>query len=211
MDSQVANLFMPLLSIPSDFHSSGLLICQLPADDTSLEAECLASTGTMPDLAGLRLPLRRRQRLAQHLLLHHIAPGAGLLIHSNGKPYLENGPYLSFSHSGDLVGLITSPHPVGLDIQTPDERLVRLAHRFAGPEERAESGEDLLALTTIWSTKEAIFKVFGEGVEFARDVRVRPFTSDDSLLLADYRGHHGSVTFSLRRFWLRGACVVFTL
>ena len=57
---------------------------------------------------------------------------------------------------------------VGVDIvYTNDERLKRISNRTMN-EEEVESG----MLAEVWSLKEAVFKAFGPGVDFKRDIKV---------------------------------------
>ncbi len=93
----------------------------------------------------------------------------------HGRPSLhseEEGqrpPYISISHTADFVAVITSDHPVGIDIERRANRVSRVTSHFLKPDELARllllSKQDdalmSLFLHLSWSAKEAAFKVLG--------------------------------------------------
>lgn len=149
----------------------------------------------------IKLEKRRREWLAARLLLKQLIPDAVVLNHANGKPYIAGGPFISFSHSDHFAALMTASAPCGVDIQRPDPKLARIHSKFILEEDMAKAPADeqsrLRWITIVWSAKEAIFKCFGEHVHFASDVRLHPFTPEDTHLRADYRGVHGTQSFEL--------------
>jgi phosphopantetheinyl transferase (holo-ACP synthase) len=126
----------------------------------------------------------------------------------NGKPVLDSG-HISFSHCSDVVGMMLSDKPVGLDIQKPTEKLLRIRERFCNSRELDLAGDSLEDLTIIWSTKEAVFKVYGENVAFGEQMNV--------LWNGEHETHKCVVsapydrTFSLQREWIEEHLVVYTL
>lgn len=158
---------------------------------------------------------RQKEWLTIRLLMHDLLPERDLLFLPSGKPWVENGPHLSFSHSGVLTGMMISPAACGLDIQFPDSRLFKISHRFCNESEQQNAPQNpdarLAYFTSVWSVKEAIFKCYGSNVDFARDITVHPFNNEHSTIEASYSGTHGKRTFQLSRFWLDGYCVVHTI
>lgn len=62
-----------------------------------------------------------------------------------------------------------APHPIGIDVEAPGERLARVRRRFAGPADipvLEQFGDNLDTLCRLWTAKEAAFKVFGTGLDF---------------------------------------------
>lgn len=109
----------------------------------------------------------------------------------HGRPYLHSVtrsdgsrvPYISISHTSEFAAVITSQHPVGIDIERRGRRVARVSNRFLKPDELARlsllsnmdfdrlsarpeglSAEWLfdLYLHLCWSAKEAAFKVLGQ-------------------------------------------------
>lgn len=80
-----------------------------------------------------------------------------------GKPYLEEGPFFSLSHSGGLIAMAVGEQELGLDLEGPRA----INHKgFIHPE---EEGIDPL---TLWVIKESFMKYTGEGIRQFRSVRV---------------------------------------
>lgn len=95
----------------------------------------------------------------------------------------ESMPYISISHTTDYAAVISSEHPVGIDIERRGNRVARVTSHFLKPDEVARlsllsehesqrlkaqgntalSAEELftLFLHLCWSAKEAAFKVLG--------------------------------------------------
>lgn len=126
---------------------------------------------------GHKLAKRRWEWLATAILLDAAGIHQDLCYAPSGKPFLPDGPHLSLSHGEGLAALLLSDRPCGVDVQKPDEKLFRIRHKFCHPEELAEAmthPDPLAFLTLLWTAKEAVFKVFGENVHFARDIRMGP-------------------------------------
>ena len=150
-------------------------------------------------------PKRQREWLVARHLFHELQIHESLRYLENGKPYLKDGRKISISHSHDLVGaFIHSEKEVGMDIQAPDEKLVKISSRFCNQKEfdfASNSLNPIDVFTIIWSAKEAVFKVFGENIHFAKQMSVRPFELAQSRLKLDFNSKdRGNFTFELTLF-----------
>lgn len=150
-------------------------------------------------------PKRKQEWLAARHLFHNLGIAEIVRYMDNGKPYLLDGRKISISHSKDLVGVFIHPDKeVGIDIQSPDEKLVKISSRFCNAEEfdfAANSANPIEVFTVIWSAKEAVFKVYGENIHFARQMSVRPFKLDDQRISLDFNSDsRGNRTFELTKF-----------
>jgi phosphopantetheinyl transferase len=120
-------------------------------------------------------PYKRLQHLAGRLLLPELYPDFPLeeiLIADTRKPFLEDEQYhFSISHCGNFAAAIaSSENRVGVDIEMVTPRLKLIAHKFLTESEKEylEQWKNLTALylqmlTILWSSKEAIFKWYGNG------------------------------------------------
>jgi phosphopantetheinyl transferase len=128
-------------------------------------------------------PHKKLQHLAGRYLLKylfHDFPLSLILIADTRKPYLENEAYhFSISHCGDFAAAIVSKSKrVGVDIEIPTEKILRIEHKFLHQTEaimiNGWSGIDRqLASTLLWSSKEAMFKWWGNGnVDFSDMLRL---------------------------------------
>jgi 4'-phosphopantetheinyl transferase len=206
---------MPLLIYQSNHNNTGRLLVW-KAKETLEELSLLyrMSTEEEQDFKKIKLEKRKREWLVARILLKIVAPTAELYFAPTGKPMLRDGRWISISHCGELAGLVICEHPVGLDIQGTDEKLEKIAGKFCNTRELEKiKGEKyyLEYLTIIWSVKEAVFKFFGEHVQFNEDIIVHPFHYHQEELKADYRGVHGRMTFELQHVQLRGYHIVMTV
>lgn len=158
-----------------------------------------------------RLPNRRDiERFATLLLLKEAKLEGQLQYSEFGKPVLRDGRFISISHDRNFVGIIIHEVEIGLDIQTVEERIHRIANKFCNEDElkQFQSEEER---TAIWCTKEAIFKYFGTDVPFAENITVTAINWNSEEILANYTGVHGSRIFTLKLMNLNNTFVVYTL
>ena len=85
-----------------------------------------------------------------------------------GKPYLPGYPvHFSLSHTKNAVACAVSDCPIGVDVQEKVEYSPRLADRICSDAERTalENAKDKdVALTALWTKKEALAKCNGKGL-----------------------------------------------
>lgn len=158
-----------------------------------------------------QLPNRRDiERFATLLLLKEANLEDQLQYNEFGKPVLQDGRFISISHDKNIVGIITHEEEIGLDIQTVEERIHRIANKFCNEDElnQFQSTEER---TAIWCTKEAIFKYFGTDVPFAESITVTSIDWTSEKIIANYTGVHGSRIFALKLINLNNTFVVYTL
>lgn len=158
-----------------------------------------------------KIPNRREiERFATLLLLKEANLEDQLHYNEFGKPVLRDGRFISISHDRNFVGIIIQKEEIGLDIQTVEERIHRIANKFCNEDElkQFQSTEER---TAIWCTKEAIFKYFGTDVPFAESITVTAINRNTEEILANYTGVHGSRIFTLKLLTLNNTFVVYTL
>ena len=101
-------------------------------------------------------------------LLYHVMGKYGyqpgeLYFEAGGKPlFLTGGLWFSISHSGGICAAAVSDCPVGVDVERvrPDYR-PSLVERSLTPGERQRYDGDF---TRLWTRKEAVVKLTGEGI-----------------------------------------------
>lgn len=89
-------------------------------------------------------------------------------IHYNmyGKPFLQKCPiHISISHSFHKIAVLTNnSKSTGVDLQHLNNKIFRIREKFLRKEELLRKKDiSLEELTTYWSAKEALFKVYGKG------------------------------------------------
>jgi phosphopantetheinyl transferase len=139
--------------------------------------------GNVPLHRDVTHPHKRLQHLAGRFLLQYLFPDFPyelIQIADTRKPFLPNEQYhFSISHCGDYAAAIVSKtNRVGVDVEEPKEKVLRIADKFLSEEEKKMLNEQCtmnnVQLTTIlWSCKEAVFKWYGDGnVDFKKDINI---------------------------------------
>lgn len=128
-------------------------------------------------------PHKRLQHLAGRYLLRYLFPDfptSLIRIADTRKPFLEDEAYhFSISHCGDYAAVIvSSDYRVGIDIEIPTPKVVRLEQKFLNPDEYLlvqdpDADTHLQKSTMAWSAKEAMFKWWGRGkIDFSEMLRL---------------------------------------
>ena len=195
---------MPLW--PNNIHNQ-LLLWNLTESIESWE-----SLAQLHDYPLKNNPANRRdlERFATYLLLKEEHLEDQIQYNEFGKPQLKDGRFISISHDKNFVGILVHENEVGLDIQTVEERIHRIANKFCNEKELAQfhSTEER---TAIWCAKEAIFKFFGTDVPFAESLTVTAINWSSEEIIANYSGVHGERIFTLKLKNLNNTFVVYTL
>jgi phosphopantetheinyl transferase len=146
--------------------------------------------GNVPQHRDVTHPHKRLQHLAGRFLLQYLFPDFPyelIQIADTRKPFLPNEQYhFSISHCGDYAAaIVSSKERVGVDIEEPVEKILRIQDKFLSGTEKQEFGirnlpspdkivaADYQLQTLLWSAKEAVFKWYGDGgVDFREHIRL---------------------------------------
>ncbi|MEX2230884.1 MAG: 4'-phosphopantetheinyl transferase superfamily protein [Cyclobacteriaceae bacterium] len=149
-------------------------------DETSLAAqvplEKISDSITNPSK---RLEFLAGRALIKGLLNKWNLPYAGLTKDSFGKPYLTASDIqLSLSHSYPYVAAILHRHQnVGIDLEQPKNKLLRIAPRVLSANELADAGTDIVKHCIYWCAKEALVKIYGKkDLIFSKNLLITPFS-----------------------------------
>ncbi len=133
-------------------------------------------------------PLKRLEFLAGRALVKALLaewglPFQGLTKDSYGKPFLTGvNLHMSLSHSYPFVAAILHRKKnVGIDLEQPKDKLLRIAPRVLAPAELADAGTDVIKHCIYWCAKEALIKVYGrKDLVFSRNLLVSPFKREQN-------------------------------
>lgn len=96
-----------------------------------------------------------------------------------GKPFLTGYDLqLSLSHSFPYVAvLVDEKTSVGIDLEQPKEKLLRIAARVHHENELEDMGNDIVKHCIYWCAKESLVKLHGKkDLIFAENMFIEPFT-----------------------------------
>lgn len=113
-----------------------------------------------------------------------------------GKPHLNDGNYISITHSFTFSAVVFSEkNPVGIDIEMQRDKIVKIAHKFTPFEEyKTIANHDALVskLTIVWGAKESLYKIYGKKkLLFLHHIYIEDFTFKEAKTtgVIKYEGH----------------------
>lgn len=126
---------------------------------------------------------KKLEWLAGRILLKHLAESMGIhyegiVKDQFGKPHLKNHLHqISLSHSYPFVAAqIHENKSVGIDIEQPTGKLLKIGSRVLDPIELKDAGTDIIKHCVYWCAKEALYKLYGKrGLLFTNHLKVDPF------------------------------------
>lgn len=131
-------------------------------------------------------PQKRLEYLAGRVLIKELMRGMGLEFFGLykdefGKPFAHRHPIqISLSHSYPYVAaIVDTSRSVGIDLEQPKSKLLRIAPRVLSPEECADAGDDVVKHCIYWCAKESLIKIHGKkDLTFAENMKIEPFSKE---------------------------------
>ena len=152
--------------------------CSIAIWDTQETLNELLKLSRPFDLTKFKTEKRKKEFLASRLLVQEISQNTIITYNEFGAPELDNGKYISISHSKEMVAIIISEQQVGLDIEQISEKALRLAAKFISAKNQSNLTKE--KATLIWCCKEAIFKWHQTGgVDFIKDIIIPEFSAKE--------------------------------
>jgi len=102
----------------------------------------------------------------------------GMRKDTAGKPFLKNSTHqVSLSHSFPYAAAqIHRDISVGIDVEQPKDKLLRIASRVLSKSEQQNAGHDPTKHCIYWCAKEAMYKIYGKrGLHFNSQLLIEPF------------------------------------
>lgn len=102
----------------------------------------------------------------------------GITKDEHGKPFLRGYNYqLSLSHSFPYAAvLLDKTESVGIDLEQPKEKLLKVASRVHHATELLDMGSDIIKHCIYWCAKESLVKLYGKkDLIFSENLFIDPF------------------------------------
>tara|TARA_B100001250_G_scaffold187629_1_gene161220 strand:- start:1142 stop:1777 length:636 start_codon:yes stop_codon:yes gene_type:complete len=128
-----------------------------------------------------------------------------------GRPFLNDGRYISFSHSKKVSGIVISDKEIGIDIEKNQSKILNISQKFLNTKEKKFlKKKDVSQITNIWTAKEAVFKAFKvNGIIFSEQIVIEPFEKNSTEGLARVFFKNQIFKFQLFFFKIRNySCTV---
>jgi len=100
----------------------------------------------------------------------------------HGKPFFEQGPFFSISHSRQYSVIAVSENEIGIDIEMHENPSKRLMERCFTEEEQEFAEMSTENFLRIWTAKEAVLKFLGTGFSFSpKNFSVLPLSEEHKI------------------------------
>jgi phosphopantetheinyl transferase len=158
----------------------GWALWKIEEDEQRLSVEVSAYETVADTLTNSQ---KRLEWLAGRVVTKEVMSALGLLFQGirkdeYGKPFPKGSDFqLSLSHSYPYVAvLIDKRHPVGIDLEQPKDKLLRIASRIHHADELRDLGTDIVKHCIYWCAKESLIKFYGKkDLIFAENMFIEPF------------------------------------
>tara|TARA_Y100000589_G_scaffold329222_1_gene375172 strand:- start:1050 stop:1661 length:612 start_codon:yes stop_codon:yes gene_type:complete len=120
---------------------------------------------------------RKKEFISSRIALKNIFnKDLELKHHKSGKPFIKETKHLSISHSSNFLALAFGEENIGIDIEKPQNRMVKLMPKILSEIEfmefKKEPSMDLAC--KVWGAKEAILKYVGDkNINYKEDIKVK--------------------------------------
>jgi 4'-phosphopantetheinyl transferase len=174
---------MPISNFFRISHNAAWCIWEITETVDDLRKKVVLAPEDLGELGNIHHPVKLKESLAsracvQELVRRQGKEYFGIYKDEHRKPYLIRHPlHISIAHSHPFaVAILHKILPVGIDVEKPEERLLRLAPRFLSGAELADGKSDVKKLCVYWAGKEAVYKLNGrKELSFRSDIRIYPF------------------------------------
>lgn len=152
--------------------------CSIAIWDTQETLDELLKLSRPFYLTKFKTEKRKKEFLASRLLVQEISQNTIITYNEFGAPELDNGKYISISHSKEMVAIIISEQQVGMDVEQISEKVLHLSSKFVSEKNLKNLSKE--KATLIWCCKEAVFKWHQKGgVDFIKDIIIPSFILEE--------------------------------
>jgi phosphopantetheinyl transferase len=145
---------------------------------------------TDAELASIHHPQKQIEFFCSRLTIKHLSDKLGIKYlgikkDEYGKPYLVGSVWqFSLTHTVEYIAVVMhETRDLGIDMEQPSEKLLRIAHKYLSENERSDANNDLDKLCIYWSAKEALYKLYGKRkVIFIDNLLISPFNKDQQVI-----------------------------
>ncbi|WP_233896809.1 4'-phosphopantetheinyl transferase family protein [Tenacibaculum piscium] len=173
---------MPVHKTITVNQNTNVLIWKIEESFEELSENITLNQRSIDRLNSMKSDLHRRGFLSVRQLLKQAGYTDDDLIYDEfGKPHLNDGKFISITHSFTFSGIIISDDkPVGIDIEKQRDKIVKIAHKFTPIEAyKSIANHDALVskLTVVWGAKESLYKIYGKKkLHFLKNIYIDDFS-----------------------------------
>ncbi len=191
---------MPLYKTISISPKTKVYIWKVGESEADLSRGITLSPHCSKRFNGMRSEMHRRGFLSiRHLMAEAGYVDSDLFYDQAGKPHLNDGRFISITHSGHFTAIIIGDGTeVGIDIEKQREKILRIAYKFTPIQEYATIANTdglIRKLTIVWGCKESLYKIYGQqGLSFLHNIDIADFRLSDGKTTGEII-YHGKTTY----------------
>ncbi|GAB3510342.1 4'-phosphopantetheinyl transferase family protein [Emticicia fontis] len=181
---------MPVIIEKQYKNHSYVAIWHITESHDVLQAMLPSEILTDAELADIHHPQKQIEFFCSRLTIKYLADKLGIKYlgikkDEYGKPYLVGSDWqFSLTHTIEYIAVVMHENlPLGIDMEQPSEKLLRIANKYLSETEKNDAGTDLDKLCIYWSAKEALYKLYGKRkVIFIDNLLISPFRKDQQVI-----------------------------
>lgn len=181
---------MPIILEKQYNNHSYIAVWHIAESHDELQALLPSEILTDAELASIHHPQKQIEFFCSRLTIKYLADKLGIKYlgikkDEYGKPYLvDTGWQFSLTHTAEYIAVVMHENQsLGIDMEQPSEKLLRIAHKYLSETEKNDAGNDLDKLCIYWSAKEALYKLYGKRkVIFIDNLLISPFSKDQQVI-----------------------------
>jgi len=159
---------MPLSKIVKINDKLGWALWRIDSDWKTMLSTHDLNPSFLRSLSKISHPKKKAEHLASRLALSALLENFTLknkIVEKDGfgKPYLtDESAYISLANSYPYaVAILSIDVPVGIDIEAPTKKLLRVQHKFLHEAEQQLFKNDEHKICLAWCAKESLYKLYG--------------------------------------------------
>jgi len=136
----------------------------------------LVSQQEFQALEKIKSDKRKTEFLATRIALKELFSNTlELKHHDSGRPYIKEAKHISISHSHQYIAIAFGDENIGIDIEKPQEKMLKLIPRILSEKEYEEfqKNPSTELACKLWGTKESILKYIGDkNLNYRDDIKI---------------------------------------
>jgi phosphopantetheinyl transferase len=95
--------------------------------------------------------------------------------HESGRPYIKEANHISISHSKDYIAIAFGEENIGIDIEQPHAKMLKLIPRILSETElkQFQQSPTIEHACKMWGTKESVLKYIGDkNLNYRDDIKI---------------------------------------
>ena len=157
-------------------HNTHICVWKMTSSCEDLIKSPLLNSAELISAKALKNEKRKKEFLSSRIALKKIfTKELELNYHKSGKPFIKESKHLSISHSSTFLALAYGDENIGIDIEKPQNRMVKLIPKILSEIEciEFEKKPAMDLACKLWGAKEAILKYVGnKNLKYKEDIKV---------------------------------------